>query len=212
MVHDIPKLPPEKILQSLARVFSVDAYDRHVYCVFGPYATLRPFQQRFCEQVEQGNFNSLGRVEYLSLNRAIVQHLRTRKMYDLAAQLAQDHREEEFRRILSETFRDLITRRIEIPETVGLVLADFELLYAYDLGNHEVPLTRLVAINGKRVSTCFASRNKASSGSVTADGAIGSIGLRSAPSTSSRTRCGALSAWSCRGRSKTGKGSAPTWK
>ena len=151
MVQDIPKLPPDKILQSLARLFSAGASDRHVYCVFGPYALLRPFQQRFRELVEQGNFNAYGRLEYLSLNRAIVEHLRARGLYDQAARLAAEGHDDEFRRVLRETFRDLVTRRIEAVETVGLVLADFELLYACDLGNHEIPLARHVAINGKRV-------------------------------------------------------------
>ena len=57
----------------------------------------------------------------------------------------------EFRQILSESFRDLVTSRIEAKDTLGLVLADFELLYAYDLGNHDIPIARQVAINGKRV-------------------------------------------------------------
>jgi len=31
------------------------------------------------------------------------------------------------------------------------MLADFELLYAYDLGDNDISLVRQVAINGKRV-------------------------------------------------------------
>jgi hypothetical protein len=52
---------------------------------------------------------------------------------------------------LSRAFRELITSRIEAPGTLALVLADFELLYAYDLGANEISLARQVAINGKRI-------------------------------------------------------------
>lgn len=65
--------------------------------------------------------------------------------------MADDHHDEQLRRLLSETFRDLITSRIEKPDIVGLVLADFELLYVYDIGNNDISLVRQVAINGKRV-------------------------------------------------------------
>ena len=147
----IPKLTPDKVLQNLARMFSTQAHDRHVYCVFGPYAVLRPFQERFRELVQQGNFNTLGRIEYLSLNGDLMGHLHARGVYESAARVAREERHDEFRRILSETFRDLVTRRIESPDVAGLALADFEMLYACDLGNHDVPLVRQVAINGKRI-------------------------------------------------------------
>lgn len=44
-----------------------------------------------------------------------------------------------------------MTSRIEEKGAVGLILADFELLYAYDLGGNDISIARQVAINGKRV-------------------------------------------------------------
>ena len=151
MDQDVQRLPPDRVLESLARLFMAEAHDRHVYCVFGPYERLRPLQKRLREGVDRGDFNSLGRVEYLSLGRDVVEHMKARGVYDRAADLAQRRRDEEFRGILSQSFRDLVTSRIEAEGVLGLVLADFELLYAYDLGNHDVPIARQVAINGKRV-------------------------------------------------------------
>lgn len=151
MDQDIQRLPTAGILQALARLFRADAHDRHVYCVFGPYERLRPFQKRLREQVGQGNFNERGQVQYISLNGDIVQHMKSKGSYDRAAGLARRRMDVEYRQILSTTFRDLLTSRIEAKDTLGLVLADFELLYAYDLGSHDIPIARQVAINGKRV-------------------------------------------------------------
>jgi len=151
MDHDIQRLPSASILQSLAKLFRADAHDRHVYCVFGPYERLRLFQKRLRKQVVQGDFNERGQVQYLSLSHDIVEHMKAKGSYDRAVGLARCRRDEEFRQILSETFRDLVTSRIEAKDALGLVLADFELLYAYDLGNHDIPIARQVAINGKRV-------------------------------------------------------------
>jgi hypothetical protein len=44
-----------------------------------------------------------------------------------------------------------LTSRIETADTLGLILADFQLLYAYDLGGNYISIARQVAINGKRV-------------------------------------------------------------
>jgi hypothetical protein len=151
MDQDIQKLTSAAILQALAKLFRADAHDRHVYCVFGPYERLRPFQKRLREQVDHGNFNERGEVQYLSLNRDIIQHMKAKGSYDRAASLARRRMDAEFRQFLSENFRDLVTSRIEANDALGLVLADFELLYAYDLGNHDIPIARQVAINGKRV-------------------------------------------------------------
>lgn len=151
MEHDVQRLPSAGILQALSKLFRADAHDRHVYCVFGPYERLRPFQKRLREQVEKGSFNERGQVQYLSLNRDIPAHMKAKGTYDRAATLARRRRDEEFRQILTEGFRDLVTSRIEAKDTLGLVLADFELLYAYDLGNHDIPIARQVAINSKRV-------------------------------------------------------------
>ncbi len=151
MEGEIKTLSANEILQRLAMLFEIPAYDRHVYCIFGPYARLAPFQARLRDQVQAGSFNQLGMVEYLSINRAIFAHLKERGTYERAGALADNHHDERLRRLLSETFRDLITSRIERPGTIGLVLADFELLYAYDIGNNDISLVRQVAINGKRV-------------------------------------------------------------
>ena len=151
MEHDIQKLPPAGILEALAKLFRADAHDRHVYCIFGSYERLRPFQKRLREQVGQGNFSERGHVRYLSLNYDIIQHMKAKGSYDRAADLSRHRMDVEFRQILSQSFRDLVTSRIEAEEALGLILADFELLYAYDLGNHDIPITRQVAINGKRI-------------------------------------------------------------
>ncbi len=151
MEGEIKRLPANEILQRLATLFEIPAHDRHVYCVFGPYSRLAPFQARLREQVQAGSFNRLGTVEYLSINRAIYHQLKQKGQYERAGALADNHHDEQLRRLLSETFRDLITSRIEKPDIVGLVLADFELLYAYDIGNNDISLVRQVAINGKRV-------------------------------------------------------------
>ena len=100
---------------------------------------------------ERGSFNTLGRVENLSLNRDLPEHLKAKEQDERAAGLAQARRDEQLRALLSQAFRDLSTGRIEAPGTLGLVLADFELLYAYDLGGNDISIVRQVAINGKRV-------------------------------------------------------------
>ena len=144
-------LPPDKILQQLAKLFLTPAHDRHLYTVFGPYHRLRPFQKRLQDEVKRGNFNTLGRVEYLSLNCDLMAHMQARGTSDQAAHLAKAGRNQQLRDLLSQAFRDLITSRIEPPGTLALVLADFELLYAYDLGANDISIVRQVAINGKRV-------------------------------------------------------------
>jgi hypothetical protein len=145
------ELASGEVLKRLAQLFGQPASDRHVYLVFGPYARLRPFQAKLRQQVEAGNLNSAGLVEYLSLNRAIPEHMRTMGTHEEAAKLADRRRDQEFARRLSAAFRDLITRRIEPVDAAGLILADFELLYAYGLGGNDITLARQIAINGKRV-------------------------------------------------------------
>jgi hypothetical protein len=144
-------LPPERILEELGKLFLTPAHDRHVYTVYGPYGRLRPFQRRLQEAVSQGNFNSLGRVEYLSLNREIYSQLESQGLSAKASSLAASRRDDELRALLSGAFRELVTRRIEAQGTLALVLADFELLYAYGLGGNDISIVRQIAINGKRV-------------------------------------------------------------
>lgn len=151
MTESIRQLPPDQILKELSRLFMQEAHDRQVYCVIAPYAHLRPFQKRLQEEIDKGSFNQLGRAEYLSMGRDIVASMKAGGDYERARQLADQNRTEEFRKLLSKTFRNLITTRIEAKGTIGLVLADFELLYAYDLGENDISLIRQVAINGKRV-------------------------------------------------------------
>ena len=119
----VQALPPDQILQKLAKLFMTPAHDRHVYCVFGQYARLRPFQKRLQEAVVHGDFNSLGLVEYLSLNTAVPEHMRTLGTFEKAQQLARDRHDDEFRQLLSQALRDLVTRKIEASKVVGLVLA-----------------------------------------------------------------------------------------
>lgn len=146
----IRALKPSEILRELGILFSTPAHDRHVYCVYGPYSRLLPFAKRLRQETERGSLNTLGKVEFLSLNRDIIAHFKAKGTYDEAASLA-DKGRDRFKRVLSAAFRDLVTSRIEAPGVVGLVLADFELLYAYDLGGNDISLARQVAINGKRV-------------------------------------------------------------
>jgi hypothetical protein len=152
MQREPRRLPPDVILQELAKLFLLEAHDRQVYCVFGPYRTLKPFQQRIHDGATRGSFdNSLGKVRYLSLTRDLFSRLREAGKHDRAATLADRRRDEQLKGLLSETFRDLVTRTIEQRDTLGLFLADFELLYAYDLGDNDISITRQVAINGRRV-------------------------------------------------------------
>ncbi len=151
MAPDVRRLPPSDVLRELGSLFGASAHDRHVYCVYGSYERLQPFATRLRKEVEKGSFNKLGRVDYLSLNRDVIGHLKECGSYDHVARLADQRRDEQLRGMLSASFRDLVTSRIEAPEVVGLVLADFELLYAYELGGNDISLARQVAINGKRV-------------------------------------------------------------
>lgn len=144
-------LPPERILEALGKLLLAPAHDRHVYTVYGPYEALRPFQRRLHEAVAQGNFNSQGRVEYLSLNREIYSHLESKGLFAKASMLAASRRDDELRALISSAFRELVTSRIEMPGTLALVLSDFELLYAYGLGGNDISIVRQIAINGKRV-------------------------------------------------------------
>lgn len=139
-------------LQALAKLFMAEAHDRQVYCVFGPYERLRRFQRRVQEEVARGGFNNHGRrVEYVSLTKDLYEHLKITGIYPQAATAADRRRDTQLQSLLSDGFRDLVTTRIEAKETLGLFLADFELLYAYDLGGSNVSLARQVAINGKRI-------------------------------------------------------------
>lgn len=151
MERTIHRLPASDVLSALGGLFRAPASDRHVYCVFGPYRLLRPFQDTLRRQVAAGAFASHGKVEYVSLAYDLIGHLRDRGEYDEVSTLADRARDEEFRRRMSRAFRDLVTRKIEAAGTAGLVLADFELLYAYDLGGNDISLVRQVAINGRRV-------------------------------------------------------------
>jgi hypothetical protein len=151
MGPDVRRLPPSDVLRELGSLFGAPAHDRHVYCVYGEYERLRPFSARLRKEVEKGSFNKLGRVEYVSLGRDLIQHLKARGSYDQVAHLADQRRDEQLKGLLSAGFRDLVTRRIEAADVAGLVLADFELLYAYDLGGNDISLARQVAINGRRV-------------------------------------------------------------
>jgi hypothetical protein len=151
MSNDVRKLPPSDVLRELAALFAAPAHDRHVYCVFGSQASLRRFSERLKKEVAKGSFNKLGAVEYLSLSHDLLGHLKARGTYAQAGRLADQRRDEQLKGLLSSTFRDLVTSRIEAAGTVGLFVADFELLYAYDLGGNDISLARQVAINGKRV-------------------------------------------------------------
>lgn len=151
MSGGVQKLGGSAVLTRLSQLFGLPASDRHVYLVYGPYARLRPFQVKLRQQVEAGNLNSIGRVDYLSLNRALPEHLREMGLLEEAERLADQRRDTEFCRQLSAAFRDLITRRVEPEGVAGLILSDFELLYAYGLGGNDITLARQVAINGKRV-------------------------------------------------------------
>jgi|GEM_PF-1711846 len=146
----IRALKPSEILRELGLLFGEQAHDRHVYCVYGPYAKLQPFAKRLRQETEKGSLNTLGKVEFLSLNGDLIAYLKAKGTYEEAASLA-DKGRDRFKSVLSAAFRDLVTSRIEAPGVVGLVLADFELLYAYDLGGNDISLVRQVAINGKRV-------------------------------------------------------------
>jgi hypothetical protein len=152
MMGDPVVLSPERILQELGRLFLAPASDRHVYTVYGRYDRLRPFLKRLKEETERGSFNNVqGSVEFVSINRDLVSFVEAKGLGEKAERLAAGGRDEEVRRLLSDTFRDLITGRIEAPGTLGLIVADLELLYAYDLGGNTLPFLRQVAINGKRV-------------------------------------------------------------
>lgn len=151
MDKDIKRLKAADILTRLGELFRSTASDRHVYTVYGPYRLLRAFQEKVRQQVVEGAFGAHGTVEYLSLTQGLIEHLRARGLYDEMATLADHSRDDELRRRLSRAFKDLVSSRIEAPGTVGLVLADFELLYAYDLGGNDISLVRQVAINGRRV-------------------------------------------------------------
>lgn len=145
-------LPPDQILQQLSRLFLTPAHDRSVYLIFGPYDRLRPFQERIEEEAKRGGFNNqLGRVEFISLTRDLYAYLEAKGTYGQASRLAERGHEQELRALLSRAFRDLITSRIEAPGVLALLLADFELLYAYDLGANDISIVRQVAINGKRI-------------------------------------------------------------
>jgi hypothetical protein len=71
---------------------------------------------------------------YLSLNRAIPEHMRTME----AAKLADRRRDQEFCKQLSGAFRDLVTHRIEPKEMAGLVLADFARLPPGNCSKEEI--------------------------------------------------------------------------
>jgi hypothetical protein len=146
------ELASEQALEALSRLFGAQSHDRQVFCVLGTYDLLRPFQKRMYEAVQRGDFrDERGDVRYISLTMDLYAHLRATGQYDKALELAQARRDSQLRSILSTAFRDLVTKSIEAPGVLGLVIADFELLYAYELGGSDISLVRQVAINGKKV-------------------------------------------------------------
>lgn len=152
MAGEPKTLSPEEIMQELSGLFMRQTHDRQVYCVFGPYDRLMPFQKRIQEETASGGFNTThGRVEYISFNKDLFSHIKALGKHEQAGTLADRRRDQQLKAILSDAFRDLVTKRIEASETLGLFLADFELLYAYELGGHDISLARQVAINGKRI-------------------------------------------------------------
>lgn len=66
MTSEVGTLPADKGLQELAELFMMGAHDRHLYCAFGPYVRLGPFQRRLEEEVNQGSFDTRGQVKYLA--------------------------------------------------------------------------------------------------------------------------------------------------
>lgn len=145
------KLRANDVLAKLSQLFAQPASDRHVYIVFGDYKRLRAFQNKLKQQVALGNLDTLGRVRYVPLNRAIPIHMKEMGILEEAEKLADRRRDQEFSKKLSSAFRDVVTRQIEPKDMAGLILAEFELLYAYGLGSNDITLARQVAINGKRV-------------------------------------------------------------
>src|SRR5216683_4393909 len=118
MAPGVRRLAPSDVLRELGSLFGASAHDRHVYCVYGSYERLQPFAARLRKEVAKGSFNKLGRVEYLSLNRELIGHLKARGSYDQAARLADQRRDEQLKGLLSGGFRDLVTSRIETPDVV----------------------------------------------------------------------------------------------
>lgn len=149
VVIPVPQ-PAPQILTDLARLFQTPVHDRHVTCVVGSYASLRSFQARIITAIADAAFSPLGRVLPVSLIGDLFDHLASTGRSELAERLAERRHDDRLRALLSEAYRDLITRRIEAEGVLGLVVSDFELLYAYGLGGHDLSLLRQVAINGKR--------------------------------------------------------------
>jgi hypothetical protein len=145
-------LNTDQTLEALAKLFATPSHDRQVYCVFGSYAALRPFQTRLYKAIERHEFDDeQGKVRSISLSRAIYAHLQSTGTYDKAKELAEGKRDDQLKKMLSSAFREIITNAIEERGISGLVVSDFELFYAYDLGGNDISLVRQVAINGKKV-------------------------------------------------------------
>lgn len=137
------RLNEDEIFDELSRLFRKPAHDRHIYTVIAGYEKLNGLRDRLHRTTPAIDG---GTVSFISLNTALIEQLKARNQLELATQLANERREERLKRLMAETWADLLSQQIQ--RHVGLILADWELFYAY-LGVNEVSRVRQMAINGK---------------------------------------------------------------
>lgn len=139
------RLSRDKVFEEVTRLFHRPANDRHLYTVVGTYTTISALRDDLRRANPPTPEAIIG---FVSLNAALIEQLELRGQLDLAIQLADDRRDERLKRVMAEAWSDLLSQ--QLSRFVGLILADWELFYAY-LGEHEVVRVRQMAINGKHV-------------------------------------------------------------
>lgn len=149
MSQDFPRLSADDVIAELGRRFREPARDRRVYCVLGTYHELDKFVPSIQELCGRNSFGDTdNRVAFFDINRSLLEHLRSEGVLEKALVLAEALRNKELTRMVEEAWHNWLSSNIKMHR--GLVLAGFELFYAY-LDSNALALVRQYAINGKHI-------------------------------------------------------------
>jgi hypothetical protein len=144
-----PRLSTSEAITELGSRFRESAHDRRVYAVIGSYSAIEKFAQKARALCEQNGFGDASRqVRFSNLNEALLSHLEAEDQLSAALDLGERLREKQLTRLMGDSWNAWLSSQME--QTHGLVLAGFELFYAY-LDSNALALVRQYAINGKHI-------------------------------------------------------------
>jgi len=144
-----PRLSTSTILSELGSRFRESAHDRRIYAVLGSYPAIETFAQKVRALCEQNGFGDAGRrVNFFNLNEALLNHLEAEGDLATAMDLGERLRNRQLTRLVGDAWSSWLS--VKMAQDHGLVLAGFELFYAY-LDSNALALVRQYAINGKHI-------------------------------------------------------------